>query len=118
MRRVLFSMAVVHALVLGGPAAQAQRYEPALPPGAVYGVGCYWFRGQHYCSRYCWLEIDGYTYCHRRLSEAGSQAPPPVAVVRPPYRHVPPRAPYGSRRSGDPPPKEIRKARTSPQSGG
>jgi hypothetical protein len=65
--------------------AQAQHYAPAVPPRGVRG-GCYWFRGHHYCNRYCYLEIDGYTYCQRR-ADAGSQAPPPVVVVPPPYGH-------------------------------
>lgn len=39
------------------------------------GVGCYWFRGNLNCSRYCYWEIDGYRYCTRRLRDAHSQAP-------------------------------------------
>jgi hypothetical protein len=74
----------------------------------VYGVGCYWFRGQHYCSRYCWVEIDGYAYCHRNLAEAGSQAPPPVAVSPGPHGYVPPRARYPARRDAPPPPARRR----------
>jgi hypothetical protein len=100
---MLFSMAVGLALLCFAPAARAQHYAPAVPPGAVYGVGCYWFHGHHYCSRYCYLEIDGYYYCQRRLFDAGSQAPPPVAIV-PPYAYAPPRVPYTSRRHGAPPP--------------
>jgi hypothetical protein len=40
------------------------------------GQGCYWYRGQLYCSRYCYWEIDGYRFCHPRLGRAISQAPP------------------------------------------
>ncbi len=112
MRRVLLSIAVWLALVGSGglgPPAQAQHLGPALPPGQVYGMGCYWFRGHHYCSRYCYLEIDGYTYCHRNLHDAGSQAPPPVLVVPPPHGYLPPRARYPARRKGSPPP-DSRKA--------
>jgi hypothetical protein len=112
MRRLLLAMAVGPALAglagVGAP-AQAQHVGPALPPGQVYGVGCYWFRGHHYCSRYCWLEIDGYTYCHRNLSDAGSQAPPPVVVIPAPHGYMPPRARYPARR--DPPAPDRRKAR-------
>jgi hypothetical protein len=106
MRRVLLAMAVAPALVafgaLGVP-AQAQHVGPALPPGVVYGVGCYWFRGRHYCSRYCWLEIDGYSYCQRNLAEAGSQAPPPLVVVPAPHGYVPPRVRYPAPRKEPPP---------------
>jgi hypothetical protein len=52
------------------------------------------FRGEHFCNRYCYLEVDGYYYCQRRLHPAGSQAPPPVVVARPPRRYAPPGAPY------------------------
>ncbi len=62
--------------------ARAQSYFP--PQGsAVYGVGCYWFRGHQYCNRYCWREIDGHRYCQQRLRGAGTQAPPPVGLVPP-----------------------------------
>lgn len=46
------------------------RYVP--PP---QGVGCYFYRGVRYCSRYCYWEVDGYRYCQRRPEEAVSQAP-------------------------------------------
>jgi hypothetical protein len=109
MRRVLVSMAAWQALLGFGPPAQAQHYQPAVPPGAIYGVGCYWFRGHHYCNRYCYLGIDGYYYCQRRLFDAGSQAPPPVVIVPPLSGYRLPRAPYAPRRYGAPPP-DRRKA--------
>jgi hypothetical protein len=102
MRSAVVAMAMAAALLGFGAAARAQHYEPAVPPGAVYGVGCYWFRAKQYCNRYCYLEVDGYYFCHRRLEVAGSQAPRPVVVVRPPYRYVP-RAPYAPRPYGPPP---------------
>ena len=103
-RAVVLSMAVLQALLGFGPSAQAQHYEPAVPPGEVYGVGCYWFRGQHYCNRYCYLEVDGYYYCQRRLRDAGSQAPPVVAIYPPPpYRYPRPHIPYSPHRRGPPP---------------
>jgi len=109
MRRVLVSMAVWQTLLGFGPPAQAQHYQPAVRPDAVYGVGCYWFRGHRYCNRYCYREIDGYYYCQRRLFDAGSQAPPPVVVVPPLSGYTQPRAPYAPRRYGAPPP-DRRKA--------
>jgi hypothetical protein len=111
MLRLPRAMAMLPALaVCAGLAApaRAQHLWPALPPGQIYGVGCYWFQGHHYCSRYCWLEIDGYTYCHRNLAEAGSQAPPPLVVVPAPHGYVPSRARYPEHRKVPPP--ERRKA--------
>jgi hypothetical protein len=103
MRRVLVSMALLLGLMGFCPPAQAQHYEPAVPLGEVYGRGCYWFRGHHYCNRYCYLEIDGYYYCQRRLFDAGSQAPPPVVVAPRPYGYALPRTPYAQRRYAPPP---------------
>jgi hypothetical protein len=51
------------------------------------GQGCYWFGGQLYCSRYCYWEIDGYRYCHRRLGAAISQAPPVLLYDFEPRRY-------------------------------
>ena len=101
MRRAVLSIALLQALVVSGPVARAHYNSAPLPPGPIYGVGCYWFRGQHYCNRYCYLEVDGYEYCQRRLEDAGSQAPPPAAAV-PPYGYTP-RAPFTPRPYGPPP---------------
>ncbi len=40
----------------------------------VYAEGCYWHRGERYCSRYCYVEINGHRYCHHRRSQAVPQA--------------------------------------------
>jgi len=76
MRQTLLATAGLLALaVLPAPPASAQGYftQPELR-----GVGCYWHRGRNTCNRYCWREVDGHYYCHGRMREAGSQAPPPV----------------------------------------
>lgn len=39
------------------------------------GVGCYWYRGREFCSRYCYLEINNKRYCVERERNAVSQAP-------------------------------------------
>jgi hypothetical protein len=39
------------------------------------GVGCYWHVGHLFCSRWCYVEIDGFRYCQRRMRDAASQAP-------------------------------------------
>ena len=82
MKRALITLACLAALGASSVQSLAQSTFP--PRGsAVYGVGCYWSRGHHYCNRYCWREIDGHRYCQERLSGAGSQAPPPVGLVDP-----------------------------------
>jgi len=92
MRRAVLAIAVLQGLFAYGSAARAQHYDPAVPPGEVYGRGCYWYRGQHNCNRYCYLEVDGYYYCQRRLRDAGSQVPPPVVVYPPSYWYARPEA--------------------------
>lgn len=79
-RPVLPALACLITLGLGG-SALAQTFPPR--GSAVYGVGCYWHRGHHYCNRYCYREIDGHRYCTARLRDAGSQAPPPIGFVDP-----------------------------------
>ncbi len=48
----------------------------------VRGVGCYWERGEQYCSRYCYVEANLRQYCHPRLRHARPQGP--VVVMPPP----------------------------------
>jgi hypothetical protein len=51
------------------------------------GWGCYWYRGQLYCNRYCYWEIDGYRYCQPRVGNAISQAPPVLLYDFEPRRY-------------------------------
>jgi hypothetical protein len=91
MRKALPAIAGLLALIGLVTPASAQSYfgQPELR-----GVGCYWYRGNHYCNRYCWREVDGHHYCHGRFREAGSQAPPPVDY----YAGQPPDPRYGRRK--------------------
>lgn len=76
MRLPLSAIAVVSAL--GGLPAPVAA-DPSVSPPLVHiprGVGCYWFRGNLYCSRYCYWEIDGNRFCTRRARDAVTQAPP------------------------------------------
>ena len=54
-----------------------QQYEPGTPPDAdaPEGIGCYFERGRTFCSRYCYIEVDGHRFCRERPREARSQAP-------------------------------------------
>ena len=69
--------------------AMAGRYA-AVPtvvalPQAPEGIGCYFERGRTFCSRYCYLEVDGHRFCRERTHEARSQAPledlPPMILT-------------------------------------
>ena len=56
----------------------------AIPDGPE-GVGCYFERGRTFCSRYCYIEVDGHRFCRHRTHEAHSQAPvdelPPIVLT-------------------------------------
>jgi hypothetical protein len=73
-------------LLVALPAEAGSRYG-ARTEQLPEGVGCYWYRGQLYCNRYCYWEIDGYRYCQRRLGEAISQAPPMLLFDFEPRRY-------------------------------
>jgi hypothetical protein len=65
-------------IVLAGLTAPASaggklRAEELARP-VVYAEGCYWHRGERYCSRYCYIEVNGRRYCHKRRREAVPQA--------------------------------------------
>ena len=47
----------------------------AAVPDGPEGVGCYFERGRTFCSRYCYVEVDGHRFCRHRTHEAYSQAP-------------------------------------------
>jgi len=78
MRHLQMSVAALF-LSLSASAAPAQSGPPILPGGdgvtPVRGVGCYWEWGRLYCSRYCYVEVNGRQYCHPRLRHAHSNAP-------------------------------------------
>jgi len=88
---LLAGLAGLAVLTSATEALAHSRFPPR--PGSLYAVGCYWYRGHHYCNRYCYREIDGYHYCHNRRWQAGTQAPPPIGVTpsgSPVYRRGPP----------------------------
>ena len=62
-------------------ATSARRAKPAsivALPVVVDGpeaIGCYWERGRSFCSRYCYVEVNGFRYCQERPHQAWPQAP-------------------------------------------
>lgn len=81
---VLAASAVLASLSGFATVARADPRVRYLPP--PQGVGCYFYHGVRYCSRYCYWEVDGYRYCHRRPEEAVSQAPYLIVVEPEPLR--------------------------------
>ncbi len=76
MRLTLITISMLLASAgIGVPAYGGERAYPPLVQMPIQGVGCYWFRGNLYCSRYCYYEVDGHRYCQRRARDAVSQAP-------------------------------------------
>lgn len=82
------SLAPAAGLAPAACADPAVVYLPAPPPHQ--GVGCYFYRGARYCSRYCYWEVDGFRYCQPRASEAVSQAPYPLLIESYPPGPPPP----------------------------
>jgi hypothetical protein len=87
----------------GGMSSAAVASEPyagrgSASTGYVRGFwgdqrGCYWQRGQRFCSRYCYWEIDGQRYCQDRERVARPQGnpyfvpyPPEPPIYFAPYR--------------------------------
>jgi hypothetical protein len=58
----------------GGDLAGYERRPAGACPMLLSAEGCYWNRGERYCSRYCYIEVNGSRYCHQRQSEAVPQA--------------------------------------------
>jgi len=84
MRKSMLLAVAVLLLAATAPASgEAQVGFPYQRAQVPQGVGCYWFRGNLNCSRYCYWEVDGYRYCTRGLRHAHSQAPD--LVEGPPY---------------------------------
>jgi len=77
---ILIAMAVVCAAP--ALASEEGRRVPvvvgALPEPEA--VGCYWKLGRRYCTAYCYWEVNGRRYCHRRAREAYPQGPLPELV--------------------------------------
>lgn len=79
MQRLIWAGVLAMACVAQIPEVSAREREQ-LPvimatPSAGEGIGCYWERGRQFCSRYCYVEVDGRRYCTERARDAHSQAP-------------------------------------------
>lgn len=77
----------------GGDLIEAEERAPVACPMLISAEGCYWNRGRRYCSRYCYIEVNGRRYCNQRQSEAVPQAGceepevPELIYRRPRHRH-------------------------------
>ena len=70
---VLMALALVSAPETGD--SRRPTLENAVVPISSNGRGCYWFRAHHFCTRYCYYEVDGRRFCVERERDAHSQAP-------------------------------------------
>ena len=79
MQRMMFAMLALLASICEANATTARRAAtfPLVQavPQAPEGIGCYFERGRTFCSRYCYIEVDGHRFCRERTHEARSQAP-------------------------------------------
>ena len=89
MRRFTLLILILLSSTCEGHATVARRtvLVPTLAavPQAPEGIGCYFERGRTFCSRYCYIEVDGHRFCRERTHEARSQAPieelPPMILT-------------------------------------
>ena len=60
-----------------GPHEEWRRRSHEVPgyDHAPEARGCYWHRQRQYCSRYCYVEVDGRRFCQERQRHAFPQAP-------------------------------------------
>lgn len=66
------SLAASTPATAGGSAVR-EAAAPSVYSPRVRGVGCYWERGNLYCSRYCYIEVNNRQYCQARLRDAVPQ---------------------------------------------
>jgi hypothetical protein len=91
MRTALF---IVSILAL--PTWPASAGDTSAPSAAWVGEqaldarGCYWYRQQRFCARYCYIEVDGRRFCVEDEREAVPQGPFVDTVSR---WNVPPQSP-------------------------
>ena len=83
---------LIFLLAFAGPAQAGGEWrggeDPFADEGpAFYARGCYWRGGVRYCSQYCYLEINGKRYCHKRERVAVPQGDP-YAQERPTVEEI------------------------------
>ncbi len=89
MHRPVLAIAIVLGLIcssavaFAGPRRAASLPEIVEAPQGPEGIGCYWERGRQYCSRYCYVEVDGRRYCRERARDAHAQAPIGETIILP-----------------------------------
>jgi hypothetical protein len=78
MKNVHALFAAFAAASVGIVSAAPALAHPVLRSDELYGPGpeasgCYFSRGEMYCGRYCYIEIDGKRYCQPRERDAYPQ---------------------------------------------
>ena len=83
-RRIAIALAILSsplsAAQAEGPYRAYRAYAAPEPIVTTEAGGCYWYRQRQYCSRYCYVEVNGQRYCREREREAFPQAPADATV--------------------------------------
>jgi hypothetical protein len=86
-RAVLVGLLHIAAFSSPGYAQQPRGMERLqLPP--TEARGCYYYRGERFCSRYCYYEINSMRYCRERERDAFPQAPADFEIIEPSDRRI------------------------------
>jgi hypothetical protein len=74
MTKLVMAATALSVLLLALPARahQVSHIDVIEEPGPE-ASGCYFSRGQMYCGRYCYVEINGKRYCQPRARDAYPQ---------------------------------------------
>lgn len=72
MMRILPGLVAVAFAVATAPVNASERHPRPVRAAPYYdvrpgeAVGCYWDRGRQFCGHYCYWEVNGRRYCHKR----------------------------------------------------
>jgi hypothetical protein len=81
MRKIGILTAALIALSSTATLADPYRMRIEGPePGPAPSVGCYWMDGERYCSRYCYIEVNGVRYCRDDSPMAAVPQGRPLAI--------------------------------------
>jgi hypothetical protein len=74
MTKLVMAATALSALLLSAPArAHHVSHDDVIEEPGPEASGCYFSRGEMYCGRYCYVEINGKRYCQPRARDAHPQ---------------------------------------------
>ena len=74
MLKVIAAAVVTAGVIAGGAAAHPPSRPQLIELAPGEAKGCYYYRGERRCGRYCYWEVNGKRYCQRRARDAVPQA--------------------------------------------